>query len=218
MDNLEKIGSIHPDVIDEFIRTGKSTVIPPELQRIINQMVYAMQIWSTERNITRAAKRLQVRTKAEQGVEININTAKSRIYAALNYFDVDCNVPENVWLRDYANKFEDLVKVALAKGRVDIAERCMDKAKECRLQATAADKQASLGVVYVMSNEITPEDLGFTSRSKKEIARKANDGLYARIIDSLDIPEVEKKRLREDAEIEDVPFTELQNEMDDDQR
>ena len=110
------------------------------------------------------------------------------------------------------------MKVALAKGRVDIAERCMDKAKECRLQATAADKQASLGVVYVMSNEITPEDLGFTSRSKKEIARKANDGLYARIIDSLDIPEVEKKRLREDAEIEDVPFTELQNEMDDDQR
>ena len=218
MDNLEKIGSIHPDVIDEFIRTGKTTVIPPELQRIINQMVYAMQIWSTERNITRAAKRLQVRTKAEQGVEININTAKSRIYAALNYFDVDCNVAKNVWLRDYANKFEDLVKVALAKGRVDIAERCMDKAKECRLQATAADKQASLGVVYVMSSEITPEDLAFTNRSKKEIARKANDGIYAKIIDSLDIPEPEKRRLREDAEIEEVPFTELQNEMDDDPR
>lgn len=218
MDNLEKIGSIHPDVIDEFIRTGKTTVIPPELQRIINQMVFAMQIWSTERNITRAAKRLQVRTKAEQGVEININTAKSRIYAALNYFDVDCNVAENVWLRDYANKFEDLVKVALAKGRVDIAERCMDKAKECRLQATAADKQASLGVVYIMSSEITPEDLGFANRSKKEIARKANDGIYARIIDSLDIPEPEKRRLREDAEIEEVPFAELQNEIDDDPR
>lgn len=218
MDNLEKIGSIHPDVIDEFIRTGKTTVIPPELQQIIGQMVFAMQIWSTERNVTRAAKRLQVRTKAEQGVEININTAKSRIYAALNYFDVDCNVSENVWLRDYANKFEDMVKIALAKGRVDIAERCMDKAKECRLQATAADKQASLGVVYVMSSDITPEDLGFTSRSKKEIARKANDGLYAKIIDSLDIPEPEKKRLRDDAQIEDVPFTEIQNERDDDER
>lgn len=218
MDNLEKIGSIHPDVIDEFIRTGKTTVISPELQQIIGQMVFAMQIWNTERNVTRAAKRLQVRTKAEQGVEININTAKSRIYAALNYFDVDCNVSENVWLRDYANKFEDMVKVALAKGRVDIAERCMDKAKECRLQATAADKQASLGVVYVMSGDITPEDLGFTSRSKKEIARKANDGIYAKIIDSLDIPEPEKKRLREDAQIEDVPFTEIQNEMDDDER
>lgn len=217
MDNLEKIGSIHPDVIDEFIRTGKTTVIPPELQQIINQMVFAMQIWSTERNITLAAKRLQTRTEAEQNVKLNIHTAKSRIYAALNYFDVDCNVSENVWLRDYANKFEDMVKMALAKGRVEIAERCMDKAKECRLQATAADKQASLGVVYVMSSDITPEDLGFTSRSKKEIARKANDGIYAKIIDSLDIPEPEKKRLREDAEIKDVPFTEIQNEMDDDE-
>lgn len=218
MDNLEKIGSIHPDVIDEFIRTGKTTVIPPELQQIINQMVFAMQIWSTERNITLAAKRLQTRTEAEQNVKLNIHTAKSRIYAALNYFDVDCNVSENVWLRDYANKFEDMVKMALAKGRVEIAERCMDKAKECRLQATAADKQASLGVVYVMSSDITPEDLGFTSRSKKEIARKANDGIYAKIIDSLDIPEPEKKRLREDAEIKGVPFTEIQNEMDDDER
>ena len=217
MNYLEKIESVHPDVIDEFIRTGVSSVIPMELQLVINQMVYAIQIYRTERNVSRAAKKLQIRAKAEQGVDINVNTAKSRIYAALNYFDVDCNVSENVWLRDYANKYEDLVKVALAKGRPDIAERCMAAALDCRLRATAADRQASLGVVYVMSDDIRPEDLGFTTRSKKEIARKANDGVYAKIIDSLDIPTEEKKRLRDDADITDAAFEELENETEDGQ-
>lgn len=215
MNYLEKIGSVHPDVIDEFIRTGNSQVIPCELQDVINQMVFGIQIYRTERNISRAARQLQVRAKAEQGVDININTAKSRIYAALNYFDVDCNVEETVWLRDYANKFEDLAKVALAQGKTEVAGKYFDKALECRLRATTADKQASLGVVYVMTDEISPEDLGFTSRSKKEIARKANDGLYLKIIDSLDIPVEEKQRLKRDADIDDVDFEEIENEADD---
>ena len=208
MTYIEKLSTLHPDVIDEFIRTGTSDVIPIDLQQTISQMVFAIQIYRTERNISLAARKLQVRTKAEQGIDININTAKSRLYAALNYFDVDCNVSENVWLRDYANKYEDLVKVALAKG-------CMAAALECRLRATAADRQATLGVVYVMSSEIRPEDLGFQTRSKKEIARKALDGQYAKMIDSLNVSAEEKKRLREDAEIDDVDFEIMETPCDD---
>lgn len=204
MTYLDKLSTVSPDVIDEFIRTGESSVIPVELQKVINQMVFAIQIYRTERNITAAARKLQVRTKAEQQIDININTAKSRIYAALNYFDVDCNVAENVWLRDYANKYEDLVKVALAKGRPDVAKGCLDAARDCRLRATVADRQATLGVVYVLSSDIKPEDLGFPTRSKKDIARKALDGQYAKMIDSLNLPDEDKKRLRSDADIEDV--------------
>ena len=215
MNYLEQIGSVHPDVIDEFIRTGSSPVIPKSLQDVINQMVFSLQIYRTERNISRAARQLQVRTKAEQGVDININTAKSRIYAALNYFDVDCNVDQSVWLRDYANKFEDLAKIALAQGKTEVAAKCQDRALDCRLRATASDKQASLGVVYIMSDDISPEYLGFTSRSKKEIARKANDGVYLKIIDSLDIPAEEKRRLKNDADVEDVDFEDVETEADD---
>ena len=215
MTYIEKLSTLHPDVIDEFIRTGTSDVIPIDLQQTISQMVFAIQIYRTERKISLAARKLQVRTKAEQGIDININTAKSRLYAALNYFDVDCNVSENVWLRDYANKYEDLVKVALAKGRADVAKGCMDAALDCRLRATAADRQATLGVVYVMSSEIRPEDLGFQTRSKKEIARKALDGQYAKMIDSLNVSAEEKKRLREDAEIDDVDFEIMETPCDD---
>lgn len=210
MNYLDTIETIHPDVIDEFVRTNSSEVIPIELQQVLRQMVFAVEIYSSERNISRAARKLQTRSLAEQGVKLNINTAKSRIYAALNYFDVDCNVEENVWLRDYANKYEDLSRLALAQGRTDIAERCMTKALECRLKATVSDKQSSLGVVYVLSDNLRPEDLDGSSVSKKGIARKANDGFYANMISSLNIEDSEKRRLFTDAEIE-VEYQEIKN-------
>lgn len=209
---LEKLEKLHPDVIDEFIRTGQSSVINTDMQNIIRQMVFAMEIYSTERNIMRAARKLQIRTKAQLSVDIDISTAKSRIYASLNYFDVDCNVAENVWLRDAANKFEDLAKYAISKGRVDVAERCYDKAVGYRLRAVAADKEASLGVIYIISDDIKPEDLGFTTKSMKEIARKSNQGYYTQLIDSLNVSEKEKVRLRTDAGISDIEFEEIEEE------
>jgi len=65
MTYIEKLSTLHPDVIDEFIRTGTSDVIPIDLQQTISQMVFAIQIYRTERNISLAARKLQVRTKAE---------------------------------------------------------------------------------------------------------------------------------------------------------
>ena len=201
MTYLEKLEKLHPEVISEFIRTGKSKTLPEELQHIVLQMTWAMEIYQTEGNITRAAKKLQVRTKATLGRDVDVSTAKSRIYAALNYFDVDCNVSETVWLRDAANKFEDLKKYAIKMGRLDVAERCATKAAEYRLRAVAADKEASLGVIYIMSSDIDPEDLQMPRRNLKEIARKANEGYYTQMIQGLPVSETEKKRLFADAEI-----------------
>lgn len=209
MNYIENIEAIHPDVIDAFIRSGSSEIIPAELQGVLKQMVFAAQIYSTERNIMRAARKLQTRSEAELQIKININTAKSRIYAAISYFDIDCNVEESVWLRDYANKYEDLVQVALVQGRSDIAERCLTKAMDCRLKATASDRQSSLGVVYILSDNLRPEDLEFTTTSKKGIARKANDGVYSKIINSLNVSTQEKKRLKSDADIEDVEYEDI---------
>lgn len=208
MNYLEKIEAIHPEVIDLFIRTKESEAIPIDMQNIIMQLVFATQIYSKERNISRAATKLQVRVSAEQGIHLSITTAKDRLYSAISYFDVDSNVEEAVLLRDAANKYEDLVRLALIKGHISVADRCLTKALECRLKATAADKQSTLGVVYLMSDDIRPEDLGFTSKSKKEIARKANDGLYIKMIEGLDLPETEKQRLRADADVE---FEEIEN-------
>lgn len=201
MDTTDKISGYHPEVIDNFLKTGKSGSIPENIQKVIMQMTWAMEIYEKERNITRAAKKLVLRVQMSQGVSLNIMTAKSRIYSALSYFDTDINISKTIWLRDSANKFEDLAKFAVELNKPAVAEKCLSKALECRLEATEQENNNSLGVVYILSSELCPEDLGFKSKNKKEIARKANDGFYIDLINRLDVDKSQRKQLIEDCEI-----------------
>ncbi len=65
--------------------------------------------------------------------------------------------------------------------------------------------------IHHFSPEITPEELGFSKRSLKEIARKSNEGFYINLIESLPIENDEKKRLLSDANIQEAEFTEELN-------
>lgn len=201
MDAIDKISGFHPDVIDSFLKTGKSVSIPEDLQKIIMQMTWAMEIYEHERNITRAAKKLALKVHMTQGVSLNFQAAKRRIYSALSYFDSDVNISKTIWLRDSANKFEDLAKFAVELNKPAVAERCMSKALEYRLAATEHENNNSLGVVYILSSELRPEDLGFRSKNKKEIARKSSEGFYLDLINRLDVDKSQRKQLIEDCEI-----------------
>lgn len=202
MNFIEKVSRFHPDVIDNFISSGSSSVIPLDIQQLIMQLMWSIEIYDKERNISRAARLLKTRVKASQNTIIDISTAKSRIYSALDYFNIDANVQNSVWLRDAADKFEDLAKVAVAAKKFSVAEKCFSKALECRLNAGEQENNRSLGVVYLLSSELTPEHLGFVSKNKKEIAKKSNDGFYLNLINSLDIDKGQRVSLIEDAEIE----------------
>lgn len=202
MNLLEKVSQFHPDIIDNFIISGSSSAIPIDIQQLIMQLMWAVEIYDKERNISRAARLLKVRVKASQDITIDISTAKSRIYSALDYFNIDANVQNSVWLRDAADKFEDLAKVSVAAKKFSVAERCFSKALECRLDAGEQENNRSLGVVYLLSSELNPEHLGFVTKNKKEIAKKSNDGFYLNLISSLDIDKTQRASLIEDAEIE----------------
>jgi hypothetical protein len=83
---------------------------------------------------------------------------------------------------------------------------------ECRRRACeAAEKDSAWAPVFIISPEITPEELGFSKRSLKEIARKSNEGFYINLIESLPIENDEKKRLLSDANIQEAEFTEELN-------
>jgi Lon protease-like protein len=58
--------------------------------------------------------------------------------------------------------------------------------------------------VFIISPEITAEQMGFAKQSLKEIARKNNEGYYINLIESLPIDRQEKKRLLADADIQDI--------------
>ena len=202
---IDRLDAIHPDLISAFLTGGKGEGIPVDIQLFLKQLQWAAEIYEYERNITRAARKLRIRINAEQGGRIEERTCMSRIYQAINYFNVDCNVPIKVWENNFANKYEDLAKICAVQRDYKSQKACYDAALECRRRASeVAEADRGLGVTFILSPEITAEEMGFAKRSLKEIAAKHNRGFYLNLIESLPLEKAEKKRLLRDADIEDA--------------
>jgi hypothetical protein len=209
MTTLEIIDKLHPDIIHTFLSTGKCSGIPDDVQLFLHQMQWGAEVYEQERNISKAAKTLQTRILAEQGIRLDVRTCQARIYSAISYFSMDCNVATKIWETDFANKYEDLALEATKYEDFRTAKACYDAARECRLRASeAADKENAWAPVFLISNEVTAELLGFTKRNLKEIAQKNNNGFYVNLIDSLPVEKEEKQRLLRDANIVDAEIIE----------
>ena len=196
MKQLEVLDHLHPDIIASFLTTGKSAGIPADVQVFLKQLQWAAEVYEYERNISRASRQLRQRIAAEQGIALDERTCKARIYAAINYFNIDNNVSVKVWENNYADKYEDLAKLCILSGDNKTASKCYARALDCRRRAA----------------ELRPEDLGYTKASLKEIAAKHNRGFYLNLIDNLPIESQEKKRLLRDADIEEAEYEEINEE------
>jgi len=204
MTQIEKIQELHPDLIASFLATGKGEAIPVELRLFLQQLQWAMEIFETERSISRCAAKLRQRIAAEQHVSIEQRTAVARVYEALNFFHVDQSVGIKVWESVYADQFEKIALLAAVKGDLKTQSKATERALECRRRAAEiADSDRSLGITQLISPDITPGLLGFETQDLKTIARKNREGAYV-IIQSLPIESSEKKRLLTDAKIEEL--------------
>ena len=213
MNKLDTLDKIHPDLISAFLTTGMCDGIAPDVQIFLKQLQWAAEIYEYERNITRAAKQLRQRINAQQQINIDERTCKARIYAAINYFSIDNNVSIKVWESNYADKYEDLAKLCAAAEDYKTMGKCYSAALECRRRASEiAEADRDLGIVFLISPELSSEDLGYSKASLKEIAAKHNKGFYLNLIDSLPIEKVEKKRLLRDADIQEAEYEELNEE------
>ena len=213
MNKLDTLDKIHPDLISAFLTTGKCDGIAPDVQIFLKQLQWAAEIYEYERNITRAAKQLRQRINAQQQINIDERTCKARIYAAINYFSIDNNVSIKVWESNYADKYEDLAKLCAAAEDYKTMGKCYSAALECRRRASEiAEADRDLGIVFLISPELSSVDLGYSKASLKEIAAKHNKGFYLNLIDSLPIEKVEKKRLLRDADIQEAEYEELNEE------
>ena len=207
--NIEKLESVHPDLINNFLTTGDGEGIPEDVQIFLKQLQWAIEAYEYERNITRAARQLKQRIAAQQKMSLDLRTCQVRINQAISYFNVDCTVSAKVWENDFANKYEDLAKLCCAKRDYKMQKACMDQALECRRRASEqAEADRDLGVVFLISPEVTPEELGFQKKNLKEIAAKHNKGFYISLIDGLPIESSEKKRLLRDADIQEAEIME----------
>ena len=213
MKQLDVLDKLHPDLISAFLTTGRADGIPSDMQLFLKQSQWAAELYEYERNISRASKLPRQRINAQQQLNLDERTCKARIYAAINYFNIDNNVSIKVWESNYADKYEDLAKLCAAAGDYKTQGKCYAAALECRRRAAEiAEADRDLGIVFLISPELTPEDLGYSKASLKEIAAKHNRGFYLNLIDNLPIEQVEKKRLLRDADIEEAEYEELNDE------
>ena len=206
---LEQIGELHPDLLAGFLATGKCDAIPKELRLFIQQLQWAVEIYETERSISRCATKLRQRIAAEQQIKMEQRTAIARVYQALEFFHVDQNVSIKVWEAIYADQFEKIAQFAALKGDLKTQAKATERALECRRRAAEiADTDRSLGVTMLFHGDITPELMGLEKKSLKEIARKDNDGEYLKIINQLPLESLEKKRILKDADIQEAEIIE----------
>lgn len=214
---LARLGTLHPDIVTDFLDSGKSLAIPPELQKFIEQLQWAIEIREVdhERNITRAARMLRTRIIATHKIKMSLPACKLRIAEALNYFSVDLNVPQKVWDLDTADKLEDLAKLAIKDNDFRTAQSIYKDANEYRRRASQVLSDEDFEPhIFLMDPKITGADLGFEDGNLKEIAAKYNDGFYIKLITQLPIDKKEMKGLFKDADmnIEDVDFEEVGDE------
>ncbi len=118
----------------------------------------------------------------------------------LNFFNLDNDVKTEAWANIYADRLDNLAVISTEMNDFETARRLTMDAAELRGVGKEKPAQVPEGIldrriiVYVMD----PEKIGITKIDRRELAE---------IIDNLDVSESQMKRLRRDAQVEDVQFT-----------
>lgn len=206
---LKDIHNLPVEVIQDFRQTGQSLAIPAHIQSYILQLDRAVEIHNAEHvhNVSRAARRL-----LESFPDISLNTARSRIFDAINYFHLNASVKAEAWDNYYADRMEDLSQLAIAKDNITEARRCTEKSREYRKEASSniLDGEELKPHVILISPEVNPDLLGLKGFNLKQLWKDTQD-----FINDLPIDRKEKSDVMQDAaenlnQIEDIDYEDVE--------
>jgi hypothetical protein len=189
---IDRFRNLPVEIVQDFRKTGKSQGIPAEIQEYISQVDRAVEIYRFEGNISRAAKKLQ-----EQFPDISHATARNRIYDSLNLFHLNNTVKNCSWDQYYADKMEDLAKLAIADDNITEARRCFERAHSLRTNKdeNAYDPEKLKPVEQIISPDVSHSRLNITQHNLNEIWKKTQEF----ILDLKDVDSKEKERLLAEA-------------------
>lgn len=197
----EKFESLHPDVIQDFLKTSKSHAIPIEVQRFILVLDRIPELQRRFPNITRCARELMAKYP---DFKLSFQMAREFIYTAINYFHLNSNVRNEAWNQYYADRAEDLHNICVQNEDFKTAKEYLSLAHEWRLSKNEnqIDAEKLRPVFHLISPEVTPQMLGLGKEySLKDIWTERNKRYTEAIsvIDKMDINSDDKERLREEA-------------------
>lgn len=201
-DMLTTVREYAPEILQSFLRTRKSDVIPEAVQNYILQLNSAITIiHHNGTNLQRACKQLMT-----EYPDLTMSKAKRIYYDTLDFFYVDDTVSAKAWDQVYADQYEDLKRLAIAADKYEVARKCIEAAHKLRTTSRESLDYNWQPPVLLINTTVKPESLGYKSASLMEIARRNEDKEFCRIIDGLGTTDAEKARLYAEAGIKEVDY------------
>jgi hypothetical protein len=206
---LQRLQDTDPRLVQNFLKTHKSTALSSDLREYITRInAVPAIIHNLGNSLTKTIKILQ-----RQFPDMTYSQARSLYYDAMNFFYLDDDISVGAWDNYYAELFDKMSALAISMNKIDSAARCASKAHDLRTLAKNRIKPQEWKVPSFLINiNVRPEDLNYASKSIYNIIKKDEDGQYSKLIDGLPTTEAEKKRLRADAGIQDITPEEVQDE------
>lgn len=191
---LEHLQRLPVDIVERYLelRDHKKVGISEALGNFILELNTASNLYRKFRSISECARQLQ-----KLYPKLSIPTCRSRIYDAINFFNTDCTVTAAAWDNYFADRMMDLADINLVAQDLKEARRCHENARKYRLAAAA--------------NIISPDRVRFKHQivsADVKLDRMMDTsprGLLAawgeieKIIDTRDISQTEKDRLKAEA-------------------
>lgn len=194
---LERLRLVPVDDIRDFREKKTSEVIPADLQTYILQLDAVARITHANNfSMRRAVDQL-----CREFPGLTQGAARIIYYDALDYFYFDDRLSATTWDAVYAEQMESLKQLAIAANKLDVAYKCLCKAHEFRTMQRESTDVDWRPPVFFINITVKPEDLGFKSQRLMDIARRNEDREFQGMIDSLPIPDADKRRLLDDAGI-----------------
>jgi hypothetical protein len=196
-DRLETLRGYKVEDIQVFLKTQKSEVISVDMQDYIVKMDRCSVIINTQgANMTLATEELR-----RCFPDLSYTQARRIYYDALEYFHVDEPVSAAAWDAVYADQYDKLQALAIASGKLAVAQKCIEKSHELRTTRRQEQDFRWQPPTFVINIAVKPEDLGYKSRKIMDIARRREDAELRQMIGSLETTPAEKQRLLADAGI-----------------
>lgn len=207
MTRLEELQLIDHKILEDFLRTGKSSSIAEDLkQYIVRINAVPAIVHHNGTSITKCITAIR-----RQFPEMSYAQARGIYEDAMNFFFMDNSVTSDAWDNYYADQFDNLARLAIAMDKPDAAIRAFAKAHELRTRSTDRIKPTDWNPpTFIISNTIKPEQLGFKKQNLYDIARREESGYYKKMIEGLPISDKEKERLIMEAEVENTTYEEVQ--------
>ncbi|HET6558073.1 MAG TPA: hypothetical protein VFG54_12210 [Prolixibacteraceae bacterium] len=152
----ETLERLHPDVIQNFLDTGKASGIAPEVVRYIEKIDKIPDLYRQCQNPTRTSRELM---RLYPDLFSSFKSAQALVYAAINHFHLNCSIKNQAWDNLYADRFDELAKIEVKRGNIEAAKRIYTEAHRLRTlrNEDSLDVEKLRPIVQVISPEVTPQ-------------------------------------------------------------